>query len=718
MCKKMDVEYSSNGNGRILLTEDQNRAVRTTEGHVRVVAGAGSGKTRTLVARYSYLTITMGVPPSDILCMTFTNKAAQEMRTRIGAQTPGGAVGDFITTIHGFCVKFLREEIYRLGYPQNFLIFDPEDMKAVVKEVLEENGIERRSGIVGNYLEDLAVFKAATPYINRLVIPTAQPLDAPVLGQLVLRQKRYFALDIDDLLFFTLHILNNYPEVRRRWQEQFQYVMVDEVQDCGRPEWELFTILSDFYHNLFIVGDGDQAIYEWRGAHPEIFVGYVPDTDIYLKENFRSVPNIVALADSIIGNNRNRLPRTSVTMRPSMGLRTKFYHCRNERQEAERLASTLMDIHKRLEWKGMAVLYRASYLSRSIEQALMAAKIPYIIWGGVRFFERREVKDALAYLRLVALDDDVAFKRIANVPSRKIGRKTMARLQAFSECRHCSLFAALKAGAAGSGAAAARFAALVEEARSDIGKVSISALLEQLLEKSGLLEQYRVDTEEERLENLQELVKSVRLYEEDHKNEEDLSIQSYLQDVALYTNADYRKDDDHVKLMTVHQAKGLEYPLVWIYGLNEGIMPSHRTVRERGDAGLEEERRLMYVACTRAMDMLFFSDSEGFDVQNSLSKYPSRFIREAHDACGPLYDIVGPFSDELWKGTDRLVARLESPAPPAPGFCEGERVKHPVFGAGMVMESNPDSGTVRVKFDLFGIRRISPEVLGQAGTDV
>ena len=220
------------------------------------------------------------------------------------------------------------------------------------------------------------------------------------------------------------------------------------------------------------------------------------------------------------------------------------------------------------------------------------------------------------------------------------------------------------------------------------------------------------------MENLQELVKSVRLYEDDHKNEEDLSIQSYLQDVALYTNADYRKDDDHVKLMTIHQAKGLEYPLVWIYGLNEGIMPSHRTVRERGDAGLEEERRLMYVACTRAMDMLYFSDSEGFDVQNSLSKYPSRFIREAHDACGPLYDIVGPFSDELWKGTDRLVARLESPAPPAPGFCEGERVKHPVFGAGTVMEPDPDSDTVRVKFDLFGIRRISPEVLGQAGTDV
>ena len=713
----MDAAFKGKEPLLVSLTRDQQRAVKTTEGHVRVVAGAGSGKTRTLVARYSYLTREMGVPQSDILCMTFTNKAAQEMRARIASLTPGGAVGDFITTIHGFCVKFLREEIYRLGYPQNFLIFDPEDMKTVVKEVLEENGIERRSGIVGNYLEDLAAFKSATPYINRFVTPTVHPLDVPIPGQIILRQKRYFALDFDDLLFFTLHILNNFPEVRGRWQEQFQYVMVDEVQDCGRPEWELFTILSDFYHNLFIVGDGDQAIYEWRGAHPELFVGYVPDTDIYLKENFRSVPNIVSLADSIIGNNRNRLPRTSVTMRPPMGSRTKFYHCRNEKQEAERLASTLTDIHKRLEWKGMAVLYRASYLSRSIEQALMAAKIPYVIWGGVRFFERKEVKDALAYLRLVAMDDDVSFKRIANVPSRKIGRKTIARLQEYAASKQCSLLAALKAGAAGSSAAAG-FVRLVEEARADIGKLSISALLEQLLEKSGLLEQYRVDTEEERLENLQELVKSVRLYEEDHKNEEDLSIQSYLQDVALYTNADYRKDDDHVKLMTVHQAKGLEYPLVWIYGLNEGIMPSHRTVRERGDAGLEEERRLMYVACTRAKDILIFSDSEGFDVQNSLSKYPSRFIREAQDECGPLYDIVGPFSDDLWRGTERLISRLEnSPASSVPGLNEGSRVKHPVFGTGTVMESDTDNGTVRVRFDDFGIRRINPEVLGQAETD-
>jgi DNA helicase-2/ATP-dependent DNA helicase PcrA len=260
--------------------------------------------------------------------------------------------------------------------------------------------------------------------------------------------------------------------------------------------------------------------------------------------------------------------------------------------------------------------------------------------------------------------------------------------------------------------AAGRLAELVAEARSLMDASSIAALLEWLLDRSGLLEQYRVDTEEERLENLQELVKSVRLYEEDNRNEEDLSLQTYLQDVALYTNADYRKDDDKVKLMTIHQAKGLEFPAVWIYGLNEGVLPSHRTVRERGEAGLEEERRLMYVACTRAMDRLYLSDSEGFNVQNSLSKYPSRFIREAADECGPLYDIDGPFSQELWRGTDRLIAGLEAPAPPSvPGFAAGARVKHSVFGPGTVLEFDPDAGTVRVRFDTFGIRRLAGSVL-------
>lgn len=699
------------------LTAEQESAVKATEGTVRVVAGAGSGKTRTLVYRYAYLLNDMGIPQSDILCMTFTNKAAQEMKTRISALCPSGVVGDFVTTIHGFCVKFLRKEIYRLGLPENYLIYDEEDMKALVKEVLEENDIPRKKGIVGNYMEELGKFKAETPYIDRFVLPTAaiRQEDLPIFGKMILRQKRYFALDFDDLLFYTIYILDNFPEVRKVWQAQFQYVMMDEIQDCSKNEWKLFSILSEGYGNLFVVGDADQAIYEWRGAHPELFVGWTPKMDIYLKNNFRSLPNIVCLADCIIENNHNRLPRTSITMRPAGNFRTKLYHCRNEKAESEKTASVLKSCNKKegIAWKDMAILYRASYLSRSIEQVFIREKIPYVIWGGVRFFERKEIKDALSYLRLVALDDDMSFKRVANTPSRKIGKKTMALVQGYASGKGCSLFQALgESGVSGKNAAAARFVETILEARKAVKVKSISALLEMILESSGLLEMYRVDTEEERLENLQELLKSIRLYEEENKDEEDLGVEQYLQDIALYTNADYRKDDDKVRLMTIHQAKGLEFKLVWIYGLNEGVLPSHRTIRERGEAGLEEERRLMYVACTRAMDRLFFSDSEGFNVQNSQAKYPSRFIREAEDCCGPLYDIEGSFSPTLWDGTDKLILSLESPRPSdESGFEIGAKVHHPVFGNGVVTGEDTDSGIVSVRFEGFGVRRIAPNLL-------
>lgn len=706
------------------LTPEQQQAVRTTEGHIRVVAGAGSGKTRTLVHRYAYLMNGLGIPQADILCMTFTNKAAQEMKNRIAGLCPGGAVGDFVTTLHGFCVKFLREEIYRLGYPQNFTIYDPEDMKTMIKDILEECGIDRRKGIVGDYLEELASFKASTPYIPRFIIPPSPVAGAgeiPIFGRIILRQKRYFALDFDDLMFFTLHILNSFPEVRERWQRRFQYVMVDEVQDCDRPEWELFTILSGHYGNLFIVGDGDQAIYEWRGAHPELFVNYVPDTDIYLKQNFRSVPNIVCLADAIIENNRNRLPRTSVTMRPTNGHRTKFHHCRSEQQEAETLAKTFKTSHDKdgLKWEDMAVLYRASYLSRSVEQALMKEQIPYVIWGGVRFFERKEIKDALSYLRLVALDDDTAFRRIANVPSRKLGKKTIAMLQGYAQAKGCSLFTALaenlgtirnpKAGA---------FVDLIVSCRRGMQAISITALTDKLLTASGLLDEYRSDTDEERLENLQELLNSIRLYEEEQR-EDDINVTTYLQDIALYTNADYRKDGNKVKLMTIHQAKGLEFRLVWIYGLNEGVLPSHRTIRERGEAGLEEERRLMYVACTRAMDRLHFSDSEGFNVQNSLSKYPSRFIREACDCQGNLYDIEGDFDSSLWKETDFLITSVQPQASDSnPGIDIGSKVVHGVFGEGVVVSIDDESGSAVVKFEKFGERKVKSGMLLPEPTSV
>ena len=707
------------------LNDAQRESVTTTEGNIRVVAGAGSGKTRALVYRYAYIVNELGVPPSNILCLTFTNKAAQEMRHRIAQLIPGSAAADFVSTIHGFCVKFLREEIYRIGYPENYQVLDEEDVRAIVKETLLENNIERKVSVVGDYMEELGCFKAKTPYIARYMLPNA---DIPeieknnIFVQMLLKQRKFFALDFDDLEFFTLYILKNFPDCRRKWQERMQYVMVDEVQDCNGHDWELFQTLSDHYGNLFVVGDGDQAIYEWRGAEPDLFINYRPDKDIYLKENFRSVPNIVCLADCIIGNNRNRLPRTSITMRGAGGIRTQHYHCKDEKNEAETLVKEIKRLHgsEGLRWRDIAVLYRASYLSRGIEQAFMQERIPYTIWGGLRFFERKEIKDALSYLRLIALDDDISFKRIANVPSRKIGRQTMARIASMAAANHVSMYKALRDGPRDLRTpASCRFIEVIEQARKRMKSVPISDLLNGVLEQSGILAMYRTDSDEERLENLQELIKSIRLYEEENR-EEDYTIETYLQDIALYTNADYRKDDEKVRIMTVHQSKGLDFPAVFIYGLNEGIFPSHRTIRDRGAEGLEEERRLMYVACTRAMDRLHFTESEGYNVQNSQGKYPSRFIREARDTRGNLYDTVGRFDPSLWEGTDALIAKVEAESGGEKSRLEtrkGQPVRHPVFGSGVVEEMDEETGIATVRFKKLGVRKLRADILKRAEED-
>lgn len=701
------------------LNEAQKASVVNTEGNIRVIAGAGSGKTRAIVYRYAYIVNVLGVPQSNILCLTFTNKAAQEMKRRISTMIPGGATGDFVSTIHGFCVKFLREEIYRIGYPENYQILDEEDVKAIIKETLLENNIERKVAVVGNYMEELGKYKAMTPYISRYMLPNADIPESEKMNifvQILLKQRKFFALDFDDLELFTLYILKTFPECRKKWQERLQYVMVDEVQDCNAHDWELFQTLSDHYGNLFVVGDSDQSIYEWRGAQPDLFIQYHPDQDIYLKENFRSVPNIVCLADCIITRNKKRLPRTSITMRGTNGFRTQHFHCRDEKSEASTLIKEIKKQHKKegLRWQDIAVLYRASYLSRSIEQAFMQEQIPYTIWGGVRFFERKEIKDALSYLRLIALDDDISFKRIANVPSRKIGKQTMARIGEVAAANHVSMFSALRDGPkelrSGS---AARFVEVIEQAREIMKSVPISDLLNQILEQSGILAMYRTDSDEERLENLQELIKSIRLYEDENK-EEDYTVETYLQDIALYTNADYKKDDDKVRIMTIHQAKGLEFPAVYIYGLNEGIFPSHRTIRERGEDGLEEERRLMYVACTRAMDKLFFTESEGYNVQNSQGKYPSRFIREACDCGGPLYETIGRFDPSLWEGTDALIAKLDAEINVAPKGADkekGQKVHHSVFGNGVILEVDEETGVATVQFEGFGVRKVRQDIL-------
>lgn len=705
-----------------ILNTPQREAVVSTEGRIRVVAGAGSGKTRALAYRYAYIVNELGIDPANILCLTFTNKAAQEMKSRIQLLVPPGYTNDFVCTIHGFCVRFLREEIFRLGYPKTFQILDEEDMKTLAKQVLTENNTERSVKTVRELLDSLSAYKKHEPYITHYIVPTAVNTDRLTLQkavQLIFKQKDKLALDFDDLVAFTLHILRSYPEVCRKWQERMSYVMIDETQDCNADDWELVETLSKVCGNLFVVGDPDQSIYEWRGARPGMFVGFQADKTIILDENYRSTPGILNVANSIITNNKNRIEKTMYT-RKGEGESIIHFHARDEKQEAQWVCTEIM---KRVaagdKFSDFAVLFRAGHLSRFIEQAFIQAGIPYVMWGGVRFFERLEIKDCISYLRLVDCDDDLAFERIINTPSRKVGKITLELISAFAQCDGTSMYQALKNHISEpklDKPALHDFIALIEECRSGKDSSLVSAMMEYILEKTGLKKEYRDDNDEQRLENITELLNSIRMYEQDNFDVDNM-LDTYLQDIALYTNADYRKETNKAKLMTVHQSKGLEFPYVFIIGLSEGIFPNARSIRERKKNALEEERRLMYVATTRAEKCLYMTESEGYNVQAQQDKLPSRFIAEIKR---DLFVTEGEMDQALWH---RLKVQLDSEDMMERATCSqdkgekeesdiraGETVEHKLFGRGVVEEIS-DTGACKVKFSNGAIRFLRKDVL-------
>ena len=714
------------------LNDKQSAAVKATEGKVRIIAGAGSGKTRVLAYRYAYLVDELGIDPGNILCLTFTNKAAQEMRNRINRLIGGEHASDFICTIHSFCVKFLREEIFRLGYPKTFQILDEEDMKAIAKEAHEEHGVDRKESTVERFLKKFYKIKArcGTGYISGFLLPEAKcQLDSDTRRYIsnnceekteqlfvstLLRQRKYLSLDFEDLIYFTLYILQNFPDVKARWQRKMNYVLVDEVQDCNANDWELYETLSGMHGNLFLVGDPDQTIYEWRGAYLEKFVNWQPTTDVIMEQNYRSTSRILDAANSIIDNNDIRIKKDLFTSNET-GDKIIHYHGKDDRQEADWMSYKILCMKDDgAKFEDFAVLVRSSYLTRAIEQSFMRNKISYVIWGGVRFFERKEIKDALSYLRLIAFDDDLSLKRIVNVPSRKVGSKSIEQIAKCAHDNGCSLFEALRklsATKAFGKEPVRKFIELIDTARTLSENMSISNLLEYVLANSGLNELYRTDEEEERLENLNELIQSVKTYEEDHK-EDEINLQTYLQEIALYTNLDSSKGKNHVKVMTIHQSKGLEFPYVFIAGLSDGIMPNKRSVRERKKSGMEEERRLMYVAATRAEKKLFLTESEGYSAQGGFNKVPSRFIREIKEG---LLVTEGHMDEDLWKRAAIFSRSMDAECGltliKRGGFAEGDEVLHDHFGKGIIRNIYDGGEYCEVKFFESGIRSLKTEKL-------
>ncbi len=685
------------------LNPSQQEAVTTIDGRIRVAAGAGSGKTKTLASRFAFLVNEVGIDAANILCVTFTNKAAQEMRNRIARYVSAANLNDLICTLSSLCVKILRRDIYRMGYPKSFTILDEEDQKALAKEVLEQCNKAKDKVSVRNFLDEMDVFKGMDnqSYIGKYMLTTSP---GPSTGgenvdpKFVYLQKqlKLLALDFNDIDYFALYLLDRYKEVADYWQDKINYMMVDEAQDCNGCNWALIECLAEKHQNVFIVGDPDQAIYEWRGSRPELFVDFQYDIDLKLEENYRSTQDILNVANSLIRHNQNRIKKDLYAHNRSQSYQIVHYHGQSDIDEAKWIVAQIKHGVEKCNARpsDFAILYRASYMSRFIEQELMNSLLPYVIWGGTRFFDRKEIKDALSYLRLIATEDDLSFLRVINLPSRKLGKVFVAKVKEVAENEGTTYYQALKEHCQDMPElckiGAIDFVTKIEEYKAMVGTVSISDLLDHILLNTGYKDMLREDRDDERLQNLEELMNSIKLYE-DSNVEEQISLSTYLQDIALYTNLDRtEKTSDNVRLMTIHQSKGLEFPFVFVVGLSEGIFPSLKSIQQRKLIGLEEERRLMFVAVTRAEKCLFLTESEGYNVNNKTKKFPSRFLTEIKRN---LFITDGKMDQYLWDGTARIVAsEFNEVEDPDDSLKPGDKVWHKYFGNGVIVEVvNTDS---------------------------
>lgn len=713
------------------LNPSQQEAVRSTEGYVRVIAGAGSGKTKTLAHRFAYLVNVLGISPSNILCVTFTNKAAREMKNRVRRYVDMGDVNDFICTYHGFCVKVLREDISKIAYPTGFIIMDEEDQKSLLREIYEETRLRQTDLTFDKALEYIGVVKHSSHYIEEYIdIDTSQPVEpvpeeTPLMHKLFIRyvqkQRKGFLLDFDDLMLFTMYIFEKSPEVLSKWQHRLDYIMVDETQDNSSMQWKFVELLQGVHHNLFVVGDPDQCIYEWRGARPETLVNFdkrfTPCTTIILDRNYRSTPNILDVANSVIAYNTNRVAKDLRTTKPRVANVTHF-HGKTENEEGQFIARIIKaHIGNGGSPADIAVLFRAAHISRFIEQALVKHKIPYVVYGGMRFFERQEIKDVLAYMRMVDSGDDLSFTRVINQPRRKLGKAFLNSLKALAASENSTLYTTLVRHIADkefSKTGALEFVDLIESSREAFKKMTLSDATQFVLERSRLMELYRTDGDHDRVDNLNELIASIRDYEKANENEENLSLTRYLQDIALYTNLDHKKDADNVKIMTIHQSKGLEFPIVIVAGMQEGTFPNHRSIREFKRRGLEEERRLAYVAITRAENRLYLTESEGYNYLTGANKFPSRFIFEIKEK---LLVREGTLSKEMEKEARLFIERSnrEMNGEDVDENIEGTTVTHKVFGKGIIVKADDTNRTLEVKFEGTGaVKHFSMSQLGKS----
>lgn len=745
------------------LNEPQREAVLHTDGPLLILAGAGSGKTRVLTHRIAYLIDERGVNPWNILAITFTNKAAEEMRQRVDSLVSFGAESIWVSTFHSACVRILRRFIERLGYDNRFTIYDTDDQKTLMKEVCRKVDIDTKVYKERNLLAAVSSAK------NEMILPDEFELNAGGdFGQLKIAKvyreyeaqlKANNALDFDDLLVKTVQLLETQPDVLEYYQERFRYIMVDEYQDTNTVQFRLVRLLAGKYRNLCVVGDDDQSIYKFRGANIRNILDFeheFPDAHVVrLEQNYRSTGNILNAANGVIRNNRNRKEKTLWTDNGD-GEKIQLRQFDTAFDEAEYIAEDIKkEVQEGASYNDSAVLYRTNAQSRLFEEKFIAMNIPYKIVGGINFYARREIKDLLAYLKTVDNgQDDLAVRRIINVPKRGIGLTTINRIQESADERGIGFYEALLApdlipGVGRSASKLDSFAALIEYFKGQTEKESITDLLREIIEKTGYVESLEAEDKveaESRIENIDELVNKAAAYEEDCQDRgEEASLSGFLEEVALVADIDsLDEDQDYVVLMTLHSAKGLEFPHVYLAGMEDGLFPSYMTITSDDNEDLEEERRLCYVGITRAEEKLTLTCARRRMVRgetqfNKMSRFIKEIPMELIDTGNrkieegtqiPVQNTYShakeafrarPFASQfsasqssgkttgkqpfssLQKGSQILAGKSGSLS-----YQVGDRVRHTKFGEGTVLEIKEGGRDyeVTVEFDSAGVRKM------------
>lgn len=689
-----------------VLNPIQREAVTSTEGPLLILAGAGSGKTLVLTCRVAYLTKEKGISPHSILAITFTNKAADEMKERIIAIVGRQAYNVWTSTFHAACARILRQEISALGYSKNFVVYDDKDSHRLVVECLKESNIDPKQYAPSAILNQISLAKNELKGYEEYAQGVSSHFEDVVSKIYKRYQERLTknnALDFDDLLVLTVRIFQMFPNILERYQQKFEYILVDEYQDTNHAQYMLVKLLAKEHRNLAVVGDDDQSVYGWRGADMRNIFDFEKDFPeakvIHLEQNYRSTQIILEAANYVISNNVRRKPKTLWTTN-AKGEAITVYQAESEYDEATFIAQEIeriVEVEKR-DYRDFAVFYRTNAQSRVIEEVFLRHGIPYKIVGGLKFYERSEIKDMLAYLRLlVNPSDDISFKRVINSPRRGIGKTTMNHLELFAARENISLFDA--AGKCeeihhiGSVAKKSlkKFCETMRTLKSEAKRKKPAEVINLIAEKFGYIQALKEEKTieaEGRIDNIKELVSFSYSYSQLYPS---AGIEEFLERISLITDIDsFDESENAVSLMTLHNAKGLEFPVVMIIGMEEGLFPHSRSMFDREQ--LEEERRLCYVGITRAKERLYLSNAWRRAVWGSITyTKPSRFLKEIPEHLLYAFKLDGEREPEL---------EVNAKDPP-PLFVVGESVKHKHFGFGCVKEIQ-SGGKVVVDFDEYG----------------